>query len=124
MVAITVVEDNPSNMKLVRLILNKAGHQIREASDAESAIELVLQHLTPLVLMDVQLPGMDGLAAARLLKADPKTAHIKIVAFTANAMRSEQQKILDAGCDGFLLKPFRQQELLDVVNRFLPATPV
>ena len=92
MACILVIEDNPSNMKLAVFLLTKEGHEVLQAPDAEEGLRIARQRLPVLILMDVQLPGMDGLAATRLLKADAATHHIKIVALTAFAMRGDQEK--------------------------------
>ena len=112
---ILIIEDNPANMKLVVFLLEKEGYEVIQAMDAEEGIRIAQQQLPVLILMDVQLPGMDGLAATRLLKADAATSHIKIVALTAFAMRGDQEKIEAAGCDGYIAKPIRYKEFLKVV---------
>lgn len=115
MARILMVEDNPANMKLGVFLLEKAGHEVLQATDAEEGIRLARLSLPQLILMDVQLPGMDGLAATRLLKADAITAMIKIVALTALAMSGDQEKIKAAGCDDYIAKPIRYQEFLKTV---------
>ena len=119
MACILVIEDNPSNMKLAVFLLTKEGHEVLQAPDAEEGIRVTRERLPALILMDVQLPGMDGLAATRLLKADAVTHHIKIVALTAFAMRGDQEKIVAAGCDGYIAKPIRYKEFLKVVAQLL-----
>src|SRR5436853_7796356 len=99
MVKVLVVEDNPANMKLAALLLRNAGHVVLCAADAESGLTLARAEKPDLILMDIQLPGMDGLAATALLKKDPATAAIPIIALTAMAMKQDQEKILAAGCD-------------------------
>jgi two-component system cell cycle response regulator DivK len=115
MALILVIEDNPANMKLAVFLLEKNGHEVIQAQDAEEGIRISHEHLPALILMDVQLPGMDGLAATRLLKADPTSCHIKIVALTAFAMPGDREKIVAAGCDGYIAKPIRYKEFLKVV---------
>jgi two-component system cell cycle response regulator DivK len=115
MARILIIEDNAANMKLAVFLLKKAGHDVIEAQDAEEGIRLSHLHLPKLILMDVQLPGMDGLTATRLLKADRLTSQIKIVALTAFAMRGDQQRIEAAGCDGYIAKPIRYQAFLKAV---------
>lgn len=119
MACILVIEDNPSNMKLAGFLLEKEGHEVLQAPDAEEGLRLARDRLPALILMDVQLPGMDGLAATRLLKADAATRHIKIVALTAFAMRGDQEKIEAAGCDDYIAKPIRYKEFLKVVLQML-----
>ena len=121
MACILVIEDNPSNMKLAVFLLEKEGYEVVQAVDAEEGIRTARQRLPDLILMDVQLPGMDGLAATRLLKADSATRHIKIIALTAFAMRGDQEKIKAAGCDAYIAKPIRYKEFLKVVAQFLSA---
>ena len=116
---VLVVEDTPANMKLAAMLLRKAGHEVLQASTADEAIALVRQQRPDLVLMDMQLPGMDGLTAARLLKADEATRHIPVVALTAQAMKGDEQRILAAGCDGYIAKPIQYQRFLDEVARQL-----
>lgn len=119
MARILVIEDNPINMKLAVFLLERNGHEVIQSSDAEEGIRLARAQLPQLILMDVQLPGMDGLAATRLLKADAATCAIKIVALTAFAMSGDRQKIEAAGCDGYIAKPIRYQEFLKVITKFV-----
>jgi two-component system, cell cycle response regulator DivK len=116
------VEDNPSNMKLVVLLLEKAGHEVLQATDAEEGMRIARARLPDLILMDVQLPGLDGLTATRRLKADPATTKIKIIALTAFAMSGDREKMRAAGCDGYIAKPIRYQEFLkDIAAWLAPA---
>lgn len=114
-----VIEDNAGNMKLAVFLLEQAGHEVLQAGDAEAGIRLARERLPQLILMDVQLPGMDGLAATRLLKADAATHDIKVVALTALAMSGDREKTRAAGCDGYIVKPIRYQEFLKVVGEML-----
>lgn len=115
---ILIIEDNPSNMKLATDVLNKSrNHSVHGAMDAETGIISAQSELPVLILMDINMPGMDGLTATRLLKGDPLTRHIKIVALTALAMRGDREKAIDAGCDDYLAKPIRYKELLEIVDR-------
>lgn len=114
---VLIVEDNAANMKLARLVLERAGYTVLSANAAEEGVELAQRHQPDLVLMDVQLPGMDGLAATVQLKNDPATAHIPVVALTAFAMKGDEERIRAAGCDGYLSKPYRYPELLAVVEQ-------
>jgi CheY-like chemotaxis protein len=108
---ILVVDDNPTNLKLVSDLLAFEGHEILNAMDAEEAQTVLVDTLPDLILMDIALPGMDGLSFTRQLKADPRTRHIRIVALTAFAMKGDEQKALDAGCDGYITKPINTRAL-------------
>lgn len=116
MAHVLVVEDHPANMKLAVFLLENAQHQVTQATDAEEGIRLARALRPDLILMDIQLPGMDGLTAAHLLKADAATRSIKIVALTALAMGGDREKILAAGCDAYIAKPLRYKEFLQVVE--------
>ncbi|MBI2896426.1 MAG: response regulator [Deltaproteobacteria bacterium] len=120
--SILIVDDNPINLKLVRVILTTEGYAVRTASDAEEALE-VLREFTPrLIVMDLQLPGMDGLELTRRLKADPATRGISILAVTAYAMKGDEEKALDAGCDGYVSKPIDADALPAIVAGCLART--
>lgn len=102
---ILIVDDNPTNLKLAADLLECEGHSVLRAQDAEEAQE-VLKRTTPeLILMDIQMPGMDGLTLTRLLKANPAYQHVHIVALTSFAMKGDEQKAREAGCDGYITKP-------------------
>ncbi len=116
---ILVVEDNPANMKLVASLLGKEGYEVLRATDAPGGIAMAREQLPGLILMDIQLPGMDGLAATHLLKEDPATKHIPVIALTAFAMKGDEEKMLAAGCDGYIAKPIRYKEFLATVASFL-----
>lgn len=108
---ILIVDDNPINLKLAANVLECAGHSVLSANDAEEAQE-ILQHTTPeLILMDIQMPGMDGLTLTRLLKADPAYQHVQIVALTSLAMKGDEEKAREAGCDGYITKPINTRQL-------------
>jgi two-component system cell cycle response regulator DivK len=113
---ILIVEDNPANMKLTTLLVRNAGHTALCAVDAETCLTLARAEQPQLILMDIQLPGMDGLAATRLLKKDPETAAIPIIALTAMAMKDDQEKTKLAGCDAYIAKPLRYQELYAAID--------
>ena len=119
MARILVIEDNPANMKLAVLMLQRDGHEVLQASDAEEGIRLAREQSPRLILMDVQLPGMDGLTATRLLKSDAATSKIKIVALTALAMVGDREKMEAAGCDDYIAKPIHYQELLKLVGQMV-----
>jgi two-component system cell cycle response regulator DivK len=118
---ILVVEDNASNLQLVQFILEGAGHLVRAARDAEAALLFAATEPVDLVLMDIHLPGMDGLEATRQLKQDQHTAHIPVIALTALAMTGDEARTRAAGCDGYLAKPFPYRALLALVALHLKA---
>jgi len=103
---ILIVDDNAVNLKLAKVLLMKEGHEIKTAGDAEEALKILKDYNPRLILMDIQLPGMDGLTLTRQLKADSATAGIRIVALTAYAMKGDDEKAKAAGCDGYITKPF------------------
>jgi CheY-like chemotaxis protein len=116
---ILVVDDNPTNLKLVSDVLVFEGHEVLKAGDAEEAQIILAQTLPNLIFMDIALPGMDGLTLTRKLKADERTRHIRIVALTAFAMKGDEQKAFDAGCDGYITKPINTRTLPAQVMEFL-----
>ena len=118
---VLVVEDNALNLKLVRDVLGHAGYRVLEAGDAERGLQLARAERPDLVLMDVQLPGIDGVEALRRLRADAATASIPVVAVTALAMKAERQRFVDAGFDGYLEKPVDIRALRRAVAALLGA---
>jgi CheY-like chemotaxis protein len=116
---ILVVDDNATNLKLVSDVLGFEGHEILKAVDAEEAQVVLADILPELILMDIALPGMDGLTLTRKLKADERTRHIRIVALTAFAMKGDEQKALNAGCDGYITKPIDTRKLPELVLEIL-----
>lgn len=112
---ILVVEDNPTNMKFVVYVLKNAGHQVLQAENAATGIRIAREAHPDLIFMDIQLPGMDGLEASRLLKADETTCHIPLYALTAFAMKGDEERIRIAGCDGYLSKPVSYKDLLATI---------
>ncbi len=121
MASILVVEDTLANMTLAVFLLEQAGHTVLQAIDAETGLALARKDSPALILMDIQLPGMDGLQAAAILKQDPLTAGIPIIALTALAMKGDEERIRAAGCDGYIAKPMRYRELIAAVNNSLGA---
>ena len=117
--SILVVEDNEKNLKLVRDVLTFNGYQILEATTAEEGLQVAHSHQPELVLMDIELPGMDGITALQHLRADPATKKIPVVAVTASAMLGDRRKILEAGFDGYQPKPIRLREFVDEIKRIL-----
>jgi two-component system cell cycle response regulator DivK len=112
MATVLVVEDNPANMTLAVFLLQSIGHAVLSAMDAEAGLALARAEQPDLILMDMQLPGMDGLEATALLKRDTTTGAIPVIALTALAMKGDEERIRAAGCDGYIAKPIRYQEFL------------
>ena len=119
---VLVIEDNPLNRKLVRDVLGHAGYRVLEAADAEQGIAAARAERPDLVLMDIQLPGMDGLEATTLLKSDEATRSIPVIALTALAMKGDEERIRAAGCDGYIAKPMRYKEFLAAIQEQLTRT--
>ena len=116
---ILVVEDNKLNMKLVSGLVKIGKYRMIEAIDAESGIELIREQRPDLVLMDIQLPGMDGLSATKIIKEDPDLKDIPIVALTSYAMQGDKEKALAAGCTGYITKPIDTRKFLETVSQYL-----
>lgn len=116
---ILLVEDNAANRKLIGDHLRRVGHEVREVETADEGIALALAERFDLVVMDVQLPGTDGLTATRLLRSSPATRNLPVLAVTAHAMRGDEERILAAGCDGYAAKPIAYKEFLALVTRLL-----
>ena len=112
MAKVLIIEDNPTNMTLAIFLLQSVGHSVLSATDAEAGLTLARDEHPDLILMDIQLPGMDGLQATALLKRDESTRAIPVVALTALAMKGDEERIRAAGCDGYIAKPMRYQEFL------------
>jgi CheY-like chemotaxis protein len=122
---ILVIDDNPANLELARYLLGVAGYAVETAGDAERAQELLEQSTPDLILMDIALPGMDGLTLTRKLKADQRLKNIPVAAFTASAMVGDEQKALQAGCAGYVTKPIDIDQFTKQVAAFLqdPTDP-
>jgi len=108
---ILIVDDNLANLKLARLLLEHEEYNVRTAADAEAALEILKTFQPQLILMDIQLPGMDGLELTRRLKSNSTTRQVTILAFTASAMKKDEEKAAEAGCDGFIAKPIDTRSL-------------
>jgi two-component system cell cycle response regulator DivK len=119
---VLVIEDNPINMTLAVFLLKSAGHTVLSANDAEAGLALAREEHPELILMDIQLPGMDGLEATGLLKRDLATRTIPVIALTALAMKGDEERIRAAGCDGYIAKPMRYQEFLATIAAQLART--
>jgi CheY-like chemotaxis protein len=115
---ILVIEDNEMNMKLMRAVLTAGKHRILEATDAETGLRLLREHHPDLILMDIQLPGMDGLSATKIIKNDPDLKEIPIFALTGFAMESDKEKAADAGLAGYIVKPFSVKGLLETIGNY------
>ncbi len=117
--AILIVDDHPGNMKLVSFMLEKRGYEVRAASSAEAALEILQSFVPRLILMDLQMPGIDGFALTRRLRAEPSTSDVVIIAVTAYAMKGDEQRARAAGCDGYVTKPIDTRALPGVVAEHL-----
>lgn len=120
---ILVVEDNPANQMLIEAVLREEGYVVNLASSAPDALASIQADRPDLILMDIQLPGQDGLSLTRQLKADPAQASIPVVAITAYAMVTDRQLSFDAGCVGYITKPFDTRSLAANIAVFLRAVP-
>src|SRR4029450_10475945 len=120
---ILIVEDNPRNLKLIRDILQFRGYTTLEAETGESGVTLARERQPALILMDVQLPGMDGRAATKALKADPSTQQIPVIAMTAFAMKGDRESLLADGFDGYMSKPIDIKEVPQLIEHYLNRQP-
>jgi two-component system cell cycle response regulator DivK len=119
MARVLLVEDNPANMTLAVFLLQSVGHTVLTARDAEAGLALAREEQPDLILMDIQLPGMDGLEATALLKREDTTRAIPVVALTALAMMGDEARIRAAGCDGYIAKPLAYKDFLAVISAHL-----
>ena len=117
---ILVVEDTEDNRQIIRDLLTSVGYEIIEAEDGETGVAMAGQHRPDLILMDIQLPTLDGYEATRRIKADPALAQIPVIAVTSYALSGDEAKTRAAGCDGYVAKPFSPRQLLAKVREFLP----
>ena len=115
---VLVIEDNEMNMKLVRSLLQLGKYSVLEAMDAENGILQARENHPDLILMDIQLPGMDGLTATRVIKKDPAMKDITVVALTSYAMQGDEEKAKDAGCSGYISKPIDTRSFLETLGQF------
>ena len=118
--SILVVEDNDMNMQLVEYLLEEAGYDILKATSGEEALDVAERSSPSLVLMDIHLPGMDGLSVAREMKQRGNTRHVPILALTAHAMRGDKDRFLEAGCDGYISKPIDVKTFIPSIEEYLP----
>jgi two-component system cell cycle response regulator DivK len=117
--AILIVDDNVMNLKLIRVLLTGEGYDVRVAADAAEAMTVLRTFNPRMILMDIQLPGIDGLELTRRLKAAPETRNVIVVALTAYAMRGDAERMVEAGCDGYIAKPIDTREFPATVARYL-----
>lgn len=114
---VLIVDDNPTNLKLVAYLVKASGYDVDTAGDADAALASIAAHRPRVILMDLQLPGVDGLELTRKLKSDPATRDIAIIAVTAYAMKGDQEKAFAAGCDGYVTKPIDTRALPQLIAR-------
>jgi CheY-like chemotaxis protein len=119
---VLVVDDNPMNLKLLRFILKRVGYDVREAADAEEALAILAGVVPAIILMDLQLPGMDGLELTRRLKRDERTRAVPVVAVTAFAMAGDDQRAYAAGCDAYVTKPIDTRALPALIERIVQGS--
>jgi CheY-like chemotaxis protein len=120
---ILVIDDNPVNLKLAAEVLRADGHTVIRAEDAEQALSLLEAQIPDVVLTDIALPRMDGLELTRRLKADPRYRHLPVIALTASAMKGDEARILEAGCDAYIAKPINTRTLTAQLLRALAHSP-
>lgn len=118
---ILIIDDNLTNLKLLKVVITLEGYDVRTAMDASAAEKVLIAFQPHLILMDLQLPGMDGFELTRKLKQDPRYQNILIVAVTAYAMKGDEEKALAAGCDGYIAKPIDTQQLPKLISAYLTA---
>ncbi len=121
---ILIVEDNSNNRSLFRDILSIHGYEVSEAVDGQDGVDQARKLIPDLILMDIQMPGMDGMTAGSILKADPATASLKIIALTSFAMLGDREKFLEAGFDGYISKPINTRELPEQIKQWLEGGPL
>ena len=124
MATVLIIEDNRANMALAVFLLQSAGHTVLTAPDAEVGLGLAREAQPDLILMDIQLPGMDGLEATALQKRDEATRAIPVIALTALAMKGDEERIRAAGCDGYIAKPLAYSDFLAVISAHLAPAPL
>jgi two-component system cell cycle response regulator DivK len=124
MAKVLIVEDNAANLALATFLLQSAGHTVLSTTDAEAGLTLARDEQPNLILMDIQLPGMDGLAATVLLKSDDVTRNIPVIALTALAMKGDEARIRAAWCDGYIAKPLAYKDFLAIISAQLVSASV
>jgi two-component system, cell cycle response regulator DivK len=121
--SILAIDDSPANLKLIRVLLTVEGYTVRTAAHAEAALASINASLPDVILMDLQLPGMDGLTLTRMLKADEATRHIPIIAITSYAMKGDEDRAREAGCDGYISKPINTRTFPAQIAPFFKQPP-
>ncbi len=121
---VLVVDDEPKNIKLVRDLIQMLGHTVIEAVNGRMALEMAKKHLPDLILMDIQMPVMDGIQATRLLKSDPATHAIPIIVLTSYAMAGDRERIIESGCDGYMTKPLDTRAFIATMAKMLTIEDV
>ena len=116
---ILIVEDNPQNMRLIEMTLRGKGYNLFKAIDGEQALDMAFRERPDLIIMDIQLPKLDGLEVTRKLRQSPEFSHIPIIAITAYAMKGDEQKAIEAGCDAYLSKPINTRQLPGMIAQML-----
>src|ERR1051325_9107098 len=120
--SILIVDDTPVNLKLTRILLEHEGYDVRTATCADEALKMLESFRPRLVLADIQMPGMDGLEMTRRIKADPRNRGIVVVALTAFAMKGDEERAMQAGCDGYITKPINTRALGDRIRGYLKVS--
>lgn len=120
---VLIIEDNPLNVELAVDLLEANGFQVRSTLTAEEGLRVAREILPALILMDISLPGMDGLCATRALKSDPATRHLPVIGLTAHAMKGDEDTALEAGCDGYLTKPINTRVFVPFIRDFIAKRP-
>ena len=116
---ILIVEDNPTNLRLLRDVLRHYGYEVLEAADGKQGVSMAIEHLPDLILMDIQMPVMDGFQAGAILKNDPTTKHIKIIALTSFAMKGDRDRVMQSGFDDYISKPIDTRGLPRIIELHL-----
>jgi len=116
---ILIVEDNPPNMRLIEMVLRAKGYTLLKATDGEEALDMAMRERPDLIIMDIQLPKLNGLEVTKKLRETPALSHIPIIAVTAYAMRGDKERFIDGGCDAYLSKPINTRELPGVIAQML-----
>ena len=117
---ILIVEDNPQNMKLLEMVLRAKNYTLLKATDGEEALDMAMRERPDLIIMDIQLPKMNGLEVTRKLRETPAFSHTPIIGITAYAMKGDREKVIESGCDAYLSKPINTRELPEVIAQMLP----